>query len=47
MVYKNTEAMVHLPDRDTDYFDINAEALQGDTLESYLFILYLDYVLRR
>ena len=30
----------------TDYFDIVAGALQGDTLAPYLFIIYRDYVLR-
>ena len=33
-------------DRDTDYFDIVAEVLQGDTLAPYLLIICLDYVLR-
>ena len=33
-------------DRDTDYFDIVAGVLLGDTLAPYLFIIYLDYVLR-
>ena len=31
---------------ETEYFDIVAEILQGDTLTPYLFIIYLDYVLR-
>ena len=30
----------------TDYFDIVAGVLQGNTLAPYLFIIYLDYVLR-
>ena len=34
------------PDGDTEYFDIVAGVLQGDTLVSYLFIICLDYVLR-
>ena len=34
------------PDEDTEYFDIVAGVLQGDTLAPYLFIIYLDYVLR-
>ena len=34
------------PDGDTDYFDIVAGVLQGDTLAPYLFIICLDYVLR-
>ena len=33
-------------DGDTDYFDIVAVVLQGDTLAPYLFILCLDYALR-
>ena len=44
MLYKNTK--VHSPDGDTDYFDIVAGELQGDTLALYLFIICLDYVLR-
>ncbi len=31
---------------ETDYFDIVAGVLQGDTLALYLFIICLDYVLR-
>ena len=34
------------PDGDTDYFDIVAGVLQGDTLAPYLFIVCLDYMLR-
>ena len=30
----------------TEYFDIAAGVLQGDTLAPYLFIICLDYVLR-
>ena len=37
---------VLFPDGDTDYFDIVAGVLQGDTLAPYLFIICLDYVLR-
>ena len=33
-------------DGDTDYFDIVAVVLQGDTLAPYLFIICLDYMLR-
>ena len=43
---KNTKVKVRSPDRDTDYFDIVAGVLQGDTLALYLFIIGLDYVLR-
>ena len=38
---------VHSPDGDTDYFNIVAGVLQGDTLAPYLFIIYLDYMLRK
>ena len=37
---------VRSPDGDTEYFDILAGVLQGDTLAPYLFIICLDYVLR-
>ena len=37
MVYKNT-------DGDTDFFDIVASVLLGNTLDPYLFIICLDYV---
>ena len=32
---------------ETDYFNIVAGVLQGDTLAPYLFIICLDYVLRK
>ena len=38
--------LVRSPDGDTEYFDIVAGVLQGDTLALYLFIICLDYVLR-
>ena len=46
MLYRNTKVKVHSPDGDTDYFDIVAGVLQGDTLAPYLFIICLDYELR-
>ena len=46
MLYKNTKVKVRSPDGDTDYFDIVAGVLQGDTLATYLFIICLDYVFR-
>ena len=46
MLYKNTKVKVHSLDGDTDYFDIVAGVLQGDTLAPYLFIIWLDYMLR-
>ena len=42
----NTKIKVRSPDGHTDYFDIVAGVLQGDTLAPYLFIICLDYVLR-
>ena len=46
ILYRNTKVKVRSPDGDTDYFDIIARVLQGDTLAPYLFIICLDYVLR-
>ena len=45
ILYRNTKVKVCSPDGDTEYFDIVAGILQGDTLVSYLFIICLDYVL--
>ena len=47
MLYQNTRAMVRSPDGDTDLFNITAGVLQGDTLAPYIFIICLDYVLRK
>ena len=38
--------MARSPDGDTDFFDIIAGVLQGDTLALYLFIIFLNYVIR-
>ena len=46
ILYRNTKVKVCSPDGDTDYFDIVAGVLQGDTLAPYLFIICLDYILR-
>ena len=43
---RNTKVKVRSPDGDTEYFDIVAGVLQGDTLAPYLFIICLDYMLR-
>ena len=40
------ECSTQSPDGDTEYFDIVAGVLQGDTLAPYLFIICLDSVLR-
>ena len=47
MLYRNTKVKVRSLDGDTDYFDIVAGVLQGDTLAPYLFIICLYYVLRK
>ena len=46
ILYRNTKVKVRSPDGVTEYFDIVAGLLQGDTLAPYLFIICLDYVLR-
>ena len=43
ILYRNTKVKVRSPDGDTEYFDIVAGVLQGDTLAPYL---SLNYVLR-
>ena len=45
MLERNMKVKVCSPDGDTDFFEIVAEILQGDTVASYLFIIYLDYLL--
>ena len=45
ILYRNTKVKVRSPDGDTEYFDIVARVLQGDTLAPYFFIICLDYVL--
>ena len=47
ILYRNTKVCIRSPDGDTDYFDIVAGVLQGDTLAPYLFIICLDYVFRK
>ena len=46
ILYRNTKIKVRSLDGDTDYFDIVAGVLQGDTLAPYLSIVCLDYVIR-
>ena len=46
ILYRNIKVKVRSTDEDTEYFDIAAGVLQGDTLALYLFIICLDYVLR-
>ena len=44
--YRNTKVKVCSQDGETEYFDIVAGVQKGDTLAPYLFIIYVDYVLR-
>ena len=46
ILHRNTKEKVRSPNGDTEYFDIVAGVLQGNTLTPYLFIICLDYVLR-
>ena len=45
--YDNTRAKVYSPDGVTEEFDIVKGVLQGDTLSPYLFVIILDYALRK
>ena len=47
MLSQDACSMVCSPDGNTEFFDIIAGVLQGDTLAPYIFIICLDYVLRR
>ena len=46
LFYKDTTAMVRTPDSDTDFVDVSVEVLQKDILAPFMFIIYLEYVLR-
>ena len=46
MLYSNTKVNVHSPDGNTDFFNIVAGVLQGDTLAQYMLIICLDNILR-
>ena len=46
ILYRNTKVKRRSLDGDTEYFDIVAGALQGDTLAPYLLIICQDYRLR-
>ena len=47
ILYHDTSSMVRSPDGDTDFFDNSAGVLQGDTLAPCIFIICLDYILRK
>ena len=46
ILYRNTKVKVCSPNGETDYFDIVAGVMQGNTLVPYHFIICLEYVLR-
>ena len=46
-MYTNTMARVISPDGETELFEITAGVLQGDTLAPFLFIIVLDYAMRK
>ena len=46
-MYKDTFAKVLTPDGETAWFELLAGVLQGDTLAPFLFIIVLDYALRK
>ena len=46
-VYSTTEVKIISPDGETDFFNILAGVMQGDTLALYLFIIVLDYATRQ
>ena len=46
-IYRNNKAKVVSPDGETELFSISAGVLQGDTLAPFLFVIVLDYALRK
>ena len=47
LLYQGTKASVITPDGETDFFEIQAGVLQGDTLSPYILAIVLDYAMRR
>ncbi|CAH1244514.1 Hypp7329 [Branchiostoma lanceolatum] len=47
IMYDNTSATVLTPEGETDFFKIDTGVLQGDPLAPFLFIIVLDYALRK
>lgn len=46
-MYKDTRARIRTPDGEMELIDITVGVLQGGTLAPFLFIIVLDYALRR
>ena len=47
IAYKNTKSIVRTDDGDTDFINISGGVFQGDTIGPFLFIICLDYVLKK
>ena len=47
ILYTDTTAQVISPDGDAEFFQIHAGVLQGDTLALFLFIIALDYAMKK
>ena len=47
LMYDKTRARVITPDGETEFFEILAGVLQGDTLAPFLFAIVLDYAMRQ
>ena len=47
IMYEDTSAKVIKPDGRTETFSILAGVLQGDTLAPYLFVIVIDYIMRK
>ena len=46
-IYNSLRANVVSPDGDMEHFKISAGVMQGDTLAPFLFVIVLDYALRK
>ena len=47
IMYEDTSAKVITPDGETETFSILAGVLQDDTLAPYLFVIVIDYIMRK
>ena len=47
IMYEDTYAKVITPDGETEKFSILVGVLQGDTLAPYLFVIVIDYIMRK
>ena len=47
LLYTGTKAKVLLPDEKTEFFEILAGVLQGDSLAPYIFTIMIDYAMRQ